>query len=243
MILVSPRFHVAAVLCLVAATAAPLGAATSKRHLITPLPQVTVTGTVTDAVTNKPVKGVQIANGVVFSLTDDAGLYSIKLPAGRPTLLTATYFAYKPLTRTVTPSDGATFDFALASNPSIFVKTKAGETVDLDYDSSKFAYIVVFSGYVMDDSANLCKPDGSAWGPNKSEFNKIVGPATDVNFSPCCTRGPVTTVNVEMKTGEKTAVYFNDSCFGNEEDFLGRERSTGNFRYFSFKDITEIDFP
>jgi hypothetical protein len=243
MTLVSPRSRAAALLALLIAIAAPLSAATSKRHLVSPLPQVTVSGTVTDATTGKPVKNVTVANGIVFAITDDAGAYTIKLPGGRPTLLTATYFAYKPFTKTVTPVSGAAFDFALSPNPSIFVKTTAGETVDLDYDTSKFAYIVVFSGYVTDNSANLCKPDGTAFGPNKSEFNKIIGPAQDVNFSPCCTKGPVTTVNVEMKTGEKTAVYFNDSCFGNEADFLGRERSTGNFRYFAFKDIAEIDFP
>src|SRR5260221_12098522 len=243
MTLVFPRSRAAAFLLLIVAIAAPLSAATSKRHLISPLPQVTVNGTVTDSATGKPVKNVQIANGIVFTFTDDAGTYSIKLPGGRPTLLTATYFAYKPFTKTVTPAAGATFDFSLSPNPSIFVKTTAGETVNLYYGTSKFAYIVVFIGYVVDNSANLCKPDGTAWAPNKSEFNKILGPAQDANFSPCCTKGPVTTVNVEMKTGEKTAVYFNDSCFGNEADFLGRERSTGSFRYFAFKDIAEIDFP
>jgi hypothetical protein len=51
------------------------------------------------------------------------------------------------------------------------------------------------------------------------------------------------TVNVEMKSGEKTAAYFNDSCYGYEVDFFGRERSTGTFLYDHFKDITEIDFP
>src|SRR5258708_1657003 len=212
MLLVSPRFRAAAVLCLIAATAASLGAATSKRRLITPLPQVTITGTVTDAVTNKPVKGVQIANGIVFSFTDDAGMYSIKLPGGRPTLLTATDFAYKTMTKTVTPAAGAVFDFALASNPSIFVKTTAGETFELDYDTCKFAYIIVFTGYVSDNNANFCKPDGSSWAPNKSQFIKVIDPSTDVNFSPCCTKGPLTTVNVEMKTGEEPAAYFNYSC-------------------------------
>ena len=243
MILVSRCSRAVAVLLLIAATAAPLAAATTKRHIAGPLPEITVTGTVTDASTGKPVKNVEVANGVLRSLTNDAGAYSIKLPVGRPTLLTATYFAFKTLTKTVTPAAGVTSDFALSPNPSIFVKTSAGETVDLDYDTSKFAYLEVFIGYVKDDNANFCKPDGTTWAPNKSEFNKVLGPAQNVNFSPCCTLGPITTVNVEMKSGEKTAVYFNDSCFGYEVDFLGRERSTGNFRNFAFKNIAEIDFP
>ena len=243
MIPVTRLSRVAAVLCLIAATSTPLVAATSKRHIAGPLPTAMVTGTVTDASTGKPVPNVQVANGILTTFTDASGAFFIALPAGRPTLLTATYFAYKPLTQTVTPSVGLIANFSLTPNPSIFVKTSGGETVDLDYDSSKFAYIIVFIGYVKDDHANFCLPDGSSWAPNKSEFNKLVGPALDVNFAPCCTKGPVTTANVEMKTGQKVAVYFNDSCFGNEVDFLGRERSTGNFRYFSMKTIAEIDFP
>lgn len=243
MILAFSRPRAVAVLTLALLTAIPLSAATNKRHLIAPLPEVTISGVVTDATTGARVKNVVVSNGVVFSITDDQGAWTLKLPLGRPTLLTATYFAFKTQTQTVTPAAGAHADFALSPNPIITVKTTAGESVDLDYDTSKFAYIIVFIGYVKDDNANFCRPNGETWGPNKSEFRKVTGPATNVNFSPCCTLGPITTANVEMKSGEKTAVYFNDSCFGNEVDFLGRERSTGVFRYFAFKDIAEIDFP
>ena len=248
MTLVSHRFRVVALLFLIATTSVPLSAA--KRHIDGPLPEVTVTGIVTDSSTGKPVKGVIVANGILFSFTDDTGTYSLKLPLGRPTLLTATYFAFKPKTITVTPttalatpSAGSASNFSLSPNPSIFLRTTAGETVDLDYDTSKFAYLTVFIGYVTGDNANFCKPDGTQWAPNKSEFNRVTGPGLNVNFAPCCTLGPVVGVNAEMKSGEKTAVYFTDSCFGNEVDFLGRERSTGNFRYFAFKDIAEINFP
>ncbi len=245
MIVASPRLRAVALLTLVFLTAIPLAAATttSKRHLIRPVPEVTVTGVVRDASNSRPVKNVIVSNGVLFATTDDSGAWTLKLPQGRPTLLTATYFAFHTQTVSLTPSAGGTLDFSLTPNPIITVKTAGGESVDLDYDTSKFAYIIVFIGYVKDDNANFCKPNGQAWAPNKSEFNKITGPATNVNFNACCTLGPVTTANVDMKSGEKTAVYFNDSCFGDEVDFLGRERSTGNFRYFAFKDIAEIDFP
>jgi hypothetical protein len=223
--------------------ALPLTAAAPKRHAVGPVGDATIIGHVTDSTTGKPVKGVDVLNGTFKVTTDDLGAYLMKLPAGRQTQITASYFAFKPLTKTITPANGDTVDFALSPNPSIILKTTAGESVDLDYDTSKFAYTIVFSGIVKDDNANLCKPNGAHFLPNKSEFAKIVGPATIVTFSPCCTLGPVTTVNVEMKSGEKTAVYFNDSCSGYEPDFLGRERSTGNFRYFAFKDIAEITFP
>jgi hypothetical protein len=49
-------------------------------------------------------------------------------------------------------------------------------------------------------------------------------------------------VTVEMKSGERTQAFFNDSCFGNEVDFIGRERTTGQFLYLKFTDIKELDF-
>jgi hypothetical protein len=49
-------------------------------------------------------------------------------------------------------------------------------------------------------------------------------------------------VTVEMKSGERTQAFFNDSCFGTEVDFIGRERSTGQYLYLRFTDIAELDF-
>src|SRR5258708_19943037 len=98
MILVSRCSRAAAVLSLIAATAAPLTAATTKRHIAGPLPEITVTGTVTDASTGKPVKNVEVANGVLRSLTNDAGVYSIKPPLAPPPLLTPPSLPHTPLT-------------------------------------------------------------------------------------------------------------------------------------------------
>ena len=123
------------------------------------------------------------------------------------------------------------------------MKLTNGETHILDLGTSQFAFLITFSGYARYDNGNFCKPDGSTFAPGKTEIAKIIGPATPVNFSTCCTLGPVMTLNVELKTGEKSQVYFNDSCQGNEVDFLGRELSTGVFNYFNFANIAEIDFP
>ena len=49
--------------------------------------------------------------------------------------------------------------------------------------------------------------------------------------------------NQTRRSGQKTQAYFNDSCFGNEVDFIGRERSSGQYLYFNFTNIAEIDFP
>lgn len=237
------RFRVLAVASLALAAVLPLSAA-QHRRAVGPLTEVTVTGIVLDSSTGQPVQGVEVVNGVLHSKATGAdGKYTITLPAGRPTLLTANYFAFQPQTKTVTPAAGTTLDFSLTPNPAVTVKTVNGETYVLDYASSQFAYVIVFAGYVRDDHANLCKPGGTQWAPDKSEFKKITGPGTFVNYAPCCANAAVTSLNVEMKSGEKTQVYFNDSCFGNEPDFLGRERSTGMYRYFAFKDVASVEFP
>jgi len=128
------------------------------------------------------------------------------------------------------------------SRPTVTVSLNNGEKHVLDLGTSKFAYLIPFANYATFDSANLCKTDGSAFAPHKTEIARIVGPFSLVNFSPCCNGGAVVTANIEMKSGEKMQVYFSESCYGSELDFLGRERSTGSFDYFKLEDIAEIEF-
>ncbi len=236
------RFSAAALLMF----AVPLSAAV-RLHAISPLAEVIVSGVVRDASTGAPVGGAIVHSGTSFSNqngTGPDGKYSLSLPANRPTLLTVDHFAYQSQTITFTPIKDATVDFSLTTpRPAVTVKLTSGETHVLDLGTSQFAYLIPFSGYARYDNANFCKPDGSAFAPAKTEFARILGPATSVNFSGCCTLGPVMIVNVEMKSGERTAAYFNDSCFGNEVDFIGRERSSGQYLYFNFANIAEIDFP
>src|SRR5882757_3891024 len=132
MILAFPRSRAVAVLALVTLTALPLAAATttSKKHLIRPVPEVTVTGVVRDASNNKPVKNVVVSNGILSSTTDDSGAWTLKLPQGRTTLLTATWFAFRTQTISITPGAGSTLNFSLTPNPIITVKTMTGESFD-----------------------------------------------------------------------------------------------------------------
>jgi hypothetical protein len=143
----------------------------------------------------------------------------------------------------LTPTADATLDLTLTTaRPIVTVKLSSGKTYDLVVDSAKFAWYRVFADYAKFDNANLCKTDGSSFAPNKTEIARIVGPFTRVNFSPCCSRGPVITATLQMKTGEIMQVYFNDSCYDDELDFIGRERGTGTWYYLKFDDIAEIDF-
>jgi len=224
--------------------ALPLAA--QREHAVAPLPTVTISGVVRDA-NGAPVPGAIVSSGTWSSNrngTGSDGKYTLRLPANRAALITVEDFAFEPQRVTFTPTTGATLDLTLTtSRPAVSVKMTSGTTHILDLGTSQFAYLIPLSGYARMDTANFCKPDGSQFKPDKSEFAKIVGPATSATFSACCTLGPTMTLNVEMKSGEKTAVYFNDACFGNEVDFIGRERSTGLWQYLRFTDIAEIDFP
>ncbi|HUJ13857.1 MAG TPA: carboxypeptidase regulatory-like domain-containing protein [Thermoanaerobaculia bacterium] len=224
----------------------PLFAAVRQRSVEKVPGTVTVTGVVTDS-SGKPVAGAVVHSGTYRTSPNGTGAdgkFSISLPAGRPLLVTVDDFAYDSVTTTFTPSNDGTLNVTLTKpHPTAVVKLTSGESHTLDLGSSQFAYYIPFSGYARYDSGNFCKPDGTQFAPSKYDIAKIVGPATSVNFSPCCANNPVMTLNVEMKSGDKSQVYFNDSCFGNEVDFIGRERSTGQWMYTNFANIAEIDFP
>ena len=226
--------------------ALPLFADNPRQRAADVVPSVTIRGVVRDSA-GAPVAGAYVRSGNYISSRNNGtkadGKYSLTIPGGRPTVLTIDDFAFEPITVSITPSADATVDFTLPiSRPTVTVKLNNGEQHVLDLGTSRFAYYITFASYARFSSANLCTTDGSSIAPHKSEFAKIVGPFTQVNFSPCCSRGPVVTANVEMKSGEKMQVYFNESCYGSELDFLGRERSTGLYGYFKFDDIAEIDF-
>jgi hypothetical protein len=229
----------------------PLQAQTTTRHRAaappTIGPTVTITGVISDATNGQPLANAQVsAEGHKSAFTDASGVYHIDVSSGHNTAITAEQFAFTSQTLTVFAQTGATLNFALTPKPVVTVKLIAPQnnkdTYTLDIDSAKFAYLIPFSGYVSGDVANFCKDDGTSITPDKHEIKRVIGPAVAVNFSACC-RFPIMKAQVEMKTGEKFNVYFNDSCLGNEVDFLGREKSSGQFQYFKFTDISEVDFP
>jgi hypothetical protein len=223
-----------------------LSAAVNKEHAVAPVGVVTITGVVRNSA-GDPVAGAIVHSGTSYfggNGTGRDGKYTLTLPGNRPTTVTVEDFAYETVTTPFTPQKDATLDLTMTSaRPIVTVKLTSGETHVLDLGTSQFAYVLIFSGYARFDNANLCKPDGSAFTPAKTEIARIIGPATSVTFAKCCPNNTVMTANVEMKSGEKTQVFFNDSCAGNEVDFLGRERSTGQWGYYNFTNIAEIDFP
>ena len=224
--------------------ALPAAAATRSRAVAT-LPNVMISGVVRDAVTGSPIAGALVRSGTHQCLhaTGEDGKYTLTLPGGRPAILTAEQFAYLSSVAVVTPVQGLTFDFALNQKPMVTIKLTSGSTAVVPLDSLKFGYYVLFIGTEASDRVNLCKPAGSSFVPSKDEMAKITGPITPVSFSPCCDRGTILTANLELKTGEKTAVYFNDTCYGEDDFIFGRDRSTGATVSVNFADIAEVDFP
>lgn len=224
-------------------TSVPAFAATRRRAVAQPSSLPVVTGTVTDSVTGAPVIEAVISGGEKRVNTDEHGNFTVAVAPGVEVTITAERFGYSTVSKSVKAFGPTTLNFALAPKPSVTVKLTNGEVHKLDLETSQFAYLITFIGYAANDNANFCRPDGTSWQPLKGEFTKITGPATSTTNPTCCTLGPVLTANVEMKNGTKTAVFFVDSCYGNEVDFLGRDLTTLRFAYFRFTDIAEIDFP
>jgi hypothetical protein len=212
----------------------------SKQHAVAPpkTDKGTIVGTVTDATSGAPLQGALVAtsNGM-STTTDDAGRYQLACNlTGDITASRVGYVAVKkPITSTL-------IDFALPRAQSVTVKTTDGQTIILDFASTKFGYADTFQ-YVSGDGMNLCTPGGAAIAPKVSDYAKIVGPAHPVTDSTCCTRGPVQAIDITLKNGQQTTAYIADSCFGIPYDILGVERSTGTAKYIHFTDVSEVDFP
>ena len=231
------RLLCAVTLALIAA--APLGAAVRKRPALHPSSEkVTLSGTVTDANTGLPLSGASVSSGATGVVTDDAGHYT--LTCVKDTTVTASRVGYVAVLHQAT--GGSPLDFALPQTATVTVRTKSGQTFFLDNGTTKFGYVLIFQGYASGDVPNLCKAGEQNWVPARADLKKITGPAHP-EASSCCTRGPVMAIDVELKNGEKTTAFLNDSCFGYEIDVIGVERSTAKPQYIHLTDATEIVFP
>lgn len=222
--------------------ALPLAAA-PKRRSIQPLPDATVKGIVTDQTTGKPVAAADVFNGDRYTQTDANGAFEIKVPAGRSTPISARRSGYETGTVNVTATGTQNVTIPLKGKPTVQVRTTGGTVYQLDFESAQFAYLVPFSGYSKSDEGNFCTTDGKPFKPSKETIAKVIGPATDAQNAGCCKVGAMKVVNVQLKDGSTTQSFFNDSCFGFEVDFLGRDHVSAQFVYLKFSEIAEITFP
>ncbi|MGC9394130.1 MAG: carboxypeptidase regulatory-like domain-containing protein, partial [Anaerolineae bacterium] len=98
---------------------------------LVPLPELTVEGNITDAITGDPLSGtVQLDDGQVLAAPD--GYYSTTLFSGTYVMTASAPFHW-PVTRTVVVDHSQRQDFALEPTPCVLV-------VDDDFDSDGYAY-------------------------------------------------------------------------------------------------------
>lgn len=243
------RFLTAALLVMISAASAFAG----RSRAVQPLPETHYVGIVSDASTHRPVAAADVTSGIRTVKTDARGAFDILIPAGRDIALTIRRSGYAELTVTVNTQPPAVIvspavpspatEIQLQPRPPVTVKTTTGQTVLLDEETVQFAYVLPFSSPATSETANFCRADGTPFNPEREEFVRIVGPAVAVTSIPCCKLGPVLGVTAEMKSGEKSQVFFSDSCFGYDVNLLGRERESATFVYLKFTQIAEVVFP
>jgi hypothetical protein len=222
----------------------PIAAQTRKRAVSpAPGPTTAVLITVKDAANGVPVENGLVTYGSQVLRTSLNGEVQITLPVGKPSPISIEHPAFNPATQVITAQAGGKYDVSLTEKPSVTIKTTSGETHIVDIGTTQFAYAPALSSPIRSDKADFCLPDGTDFSPDKTEFARIIGPATVATFAACCQVGTVISTNVEMKSGAKLLVYHKDRCSGDEVYLVGREKATGRYQYFLFTEVTEITFP
>jgi hypothetical protein len=241
--------------------------AAAKARAVRPVTEGVYTAAVLDSASGKPVIEAEVKSGNRTVKTDARGAFSILVTTGRPIPITIhrsgyddlTIIASLPAIPTPTPP-GVIISPAVPPTPApvppvagppvlliprlpVTVKMTNGQTVSLDADTIQFAYVIPFSSPATSTSASFCRVDGTAFNPERSEIARIVGPTTTITNADCCKLGPVMSVNVELRSGEKAQVFFTDSCFGYDVTIGGRERDSAQFVYLKFNEIASVEFP
>ena len=87
----------------------------------------------------------------------------------------------------------------LVRSKTVTIKLKNDTTARVvDIGTAQFSYAPAFSSNINTDKANFCKEDGSDFAPDKTEFTRMVGPATPANAPQCCQFGSVLSANAEI---------------------------------------------
>ena len=242
------KLRLAAVLMFAAALpalAAPKHRAVSKP--ITAPFTANIKGTVVDASSGLPVALATIAIANLKVTTTKDGTFELDnvngIGVNVPVIASRT--GYNSDTQTIAGTGTFTLTFHLQSRPTVAVRLTNGTTVQLDDDSVKFGYLILFSGYITTTNEQFCKADGTRVTIPIADMKKVTGPAQIITNSSCCTRlnAELQRVRVEKKNGEADDMTFKDSCDGYNTDLLGHDHTTGDSVFYKFSDIAEITFP
>lgn len=207
-----------------------------------------ISGTVLDDVTGQPVLFVHVRVGDRFDTTDSAGKYEAKNVSsfGGSIVVEAVRTGYTTKTVQLTTGGEQVVNLRLQPLPTVHVKKADNTTLELDADSIEFGYPVVFSGYNTAAFEEFCKPNGTAVTVNRSEIRRVNGAATRGVQAACCGTKEVEKINVELKSGEVTDLYFVDTCNNGTVtsiDLIGRDHASGKLVYTAFTAVSEVVFP
>lgn len=234
----------------IAVLSAALPALAQKRRAVAhpgqsgPPLQVVVTGTVVDAVTGQPVVFADVRLGNRVDRADRQGKFRISTTIRGTQNITASRSGYVSGSLPVSTAGTHDLTIRLASTPTVTLRTTAGQTMQIDYESVEFGYVPPFGSYIKATHDDFCRADGTQVTLDRAQFTRFIGPATLESQSACCGSGPLLRVNAQLKTGETLPLYFLDSC--NQQysiDFIGRNHVTGDFEFTKFTDVAEIIFP
>jgi hypothetical protein len=205
--------------------------------------QFRITGVVLDNATSAPVVAVGVQAGERTSYTDSDGRFTIHTTGPLPLQVTFTRSGYNGSSVSLSSSGDHNLTVRLNAKPTVLVKRTNGTQLNMDLESITFGYPSVFTGYVDSPSILFCRGDGSRVTVDRSEIVRILGPATVTTQSGCCSASQLLRVNVELKNGQKSDLFFVDSCFTTSIDIIGRNHQTGQYEYIRFANITEVTFP
>ena len=247
--LVHPRIALLAALVLLAVT--PTVTAQKRRSVRTPSPGAAFTanikGTVVDAATGAPVAFASISIGNARTVGTREGNFELANVTGYGTLakVSASRSGYNTQELPLPGGGTHTLNFRLQGRPTVSVRNTNGTTTQIDDDSVKFGYVVVFGGQVASEEEDFCTADGTAVKISANQIKRIIGPATLVTNPACCSRAgaQLQRVRIELRNGQASDLIFKDSCDGYTIDLIGKDHVTGTNLFVKFSDVAEVIFP
>jgi hypothetical protein len=205
-----------------------------------------VSGVVLDDVTGQPVAGIKVRAGNKSDTTGTDGKFEMKNITSYHGLIVVDTDRSGYTASALELKTGGTHQLTLRVKPTPTVRMRKtdGTTVDIDFESAEFGYPIAFSGYNSATYDDFCKPNGTRAQIDRTQIRRIIGPASKVTQAACCPDKQLLKITAELKSGETTDLFFEDTCTGIPSiDFIGRNHVTGKMEYTPFTSISEITFP
>lgn len=228
--------------CITAVQTEAAGKRRSVRHPAST--RVDITGTVLDDVTSQPVASAVVEAGGRDDTTSANGKFELEgVTISGSVDLKVTRTGYEE--KHVTVASGATQNLTIRLTPraTVSVRKTDNTTLQLDDNSIEFGFSDAFQ-YRSASHEDFCRPDGTQIEVKREEIARIVGPAVLIQSTPCCAAQTVQKVNVTLKAGGTTDLFFSDTCtLTRSVDLVGRDHVTGKKVFIPFSQIAEVVFP